>query len=85
MAMPPTPEDRLRKMLSLAGLSLKPAYCIKDVARLLDVSPNAIYRMIERGDLDALRLSKKGIRKKAHLRVDFTALVEFIAIQLDEG
>jgi excisionase family DNA binding protein len=41
--------------VAASGAPSKP-YKVKEVARLADLSPNAVYQMIARGELPAIRL-----------------------------
>lgn len=49
---------RLRQAINAAQLSHKPNYQPGEVARLLTCHPSTIYRMIEDGQLEAIRIRR---------------------------
>lgn len=83
-APPLDPEQRLRKMLEIARMATKPSYCVKEVAVLLDTSDDTVYRLIKSSALTGYRLSDKRRQRHGKYRVDFGALVDFIATEPDE-
>ena len=54
-------EQRLDALLHIAGLSKKSAYRPCEVARLLQCSTRTVYRLIEDGRLQSIRL-RHGVR-----------------------
>lgn len=82
-------EERLRTMLRIARLAEKPAYPVKQVAGLLDVDYETVYRMTANGTLGSFRIcggkrrGQHGTSKASGIRVDWQSLVDLIAEEND--
>lgn len=68
---PPSPEERLKAMLKLAGLSERPSYHAAEVCKLLSIHQATFYRMISAGTLGY-------IKSRGGYRVDWASLVHHI-------
>ena len=66
-----------RRWLCAAGLSIKGSYRVDEVASLLDCRVRVIYKMIQRGDIDALRCNRTG-QRTTPTRIPISSLLSLL-------
>lgn len=78
-------EERLHKMLRLSGVAVKSTYTPKEIAKIFNTTVDSIYRLLRNRELKHFRISgNKGGGSTSKIKVDFLALVDFIATEPDE-
>lgn len=72
------------KMLRLSGIAAKATYCPKEVAQIFGTPVDSVYRLLRNKELKRFRIVSSGKNKAGKYRIDFAALVDFIATEPDE-
>jgi excisionase family DNA binding protein len=71
-------ENRLQKMLEIAGLQGRSAFRPQEIADLFQISLTTVYRMIDEGKF-------KRIATRAIIRIDYLSLLDFMVQQSQEA
>lgn len=63
--------------LKSGAISLRQAFRIDEAAEILSCSKRLVYKMIDRGDVDALKLSNS-VSSRTHMRVTRSSIEKFL-------